>query len=53
MRMGPVAGNEPMLAVFLMHPMQSPQLLERFDRPVDGCMTDAFFFNASAASEMV
>ena len=44
MGMGPMAGNKPMLAVFFMHPVQATQFLERFDRPVDGCMTDPHFF---------
>ena len=39
-----MTGNKPMLAVFFMHPVQVAQFLERFDRPIDGGMTDPFFF---------
>jgi len=39
-----MTGNKPMLAVFLMHPVQAAQFLERFDRPIYGCMTDPLFF---------
>jgi hypothetical protein len=27
-----------------MHPVQATQLLQGFDRPVHGCMTDSLFF---------
>ncbi len=44
MGVGGMARHEAMLTVFIMHPMQATQFLKGLDRPVDGCMADALFF---------
>ena len=43
MGMGCVTGNKPMFAVFIMHPVQTAQFLQRLNRPVYGGMADSLF----------
>ena len=44
MGMGRVTGYEPMFTVFIMHPVQTTQFLQRFNGPVDSGMADALLF---------